>query len=331
MDAAQVHLNDIALFVEVARRNSFSLAARSLGIPTSTLSRRIGELERAIGMRLINRNTRRLNLTGAGAVYFERCETLVDEARLAHEQLVALASKPQGKLVVSLPDSLATLLLLDSLQEFTDSYPDIECELDLSLRAADPHAAPFDLMLRLGEPGHAGGMDVSRLLSLTRHLYASREYLEHHGEPGSPAELAHHQCLRTANNDLGSNWHLTDGDGRQATVKVHGRVTVNNMGLLSDFVGLGLGIAPLPVYAATQGRMARQHALQRVLPQWSAMPIPVYAIFPSRIMPAKTRAFMDFILPRLQPANGGKMPTPARAEPALPGAPAPLRDACDAA
>lgn len=94
MEASTVQLNDIALFVEVAKRKSFSLAARALNMPTSTLSRRINELERAIGLRLINRNTRRLDLTEAGAAYMSRCQGLIDEARLAHEQLQALSGGP---------------------------------------------------------------------------------------------------------------------------------------------------------------------------------------------------------------------------------------------
>ncbi|OZI31324.1 LysR family transcriptional regulator [Bordetella genomosp. 10] len=304
MDAANVQLNDIALFVEVARRKSFSLAARALDMPTSTLSRRISELEKAVGMRLLNRNTRRLDLSDAGQVYFDRCQSLVDEARLAHEQLLSISSQPQGKLIVSMPDSLALLLLSDSLQEFTDLYPELECELDLSLRAADPHAAPFDVMLRLGEPSMQNdGMEVRELLSMTRYLYASDEYVAQRGEPRTPADLREHECLRGFASEAASTWLLTRGDTQERVV-VDGRVTANNMGLLSDFVSLGMGIAPLPAYAATQGRMARDHSLRRVLPEWRAAPLPLYAVFPSRILPAKTRAFMDFIVPRLEAANG---------------------------
>lgn len=303
MDAATVQLNDIALFVEVARRKSFSLAARSLGMPTSTLSRRISELERAIGMRLLNRNTRRLDVTDAGAVYFQRCQGLVDEARFAHEQLLSIASQPQGKLTVSLPNSLATLFLPDLLQEFTDKYPELECELDLSLRSADPHAAPFDVMLRLGEQVPAPGMVVRELISLTRHLYASDEYLAKYGTPQTPADLGKHECLRSFSHEAGSTW-LLQKEGEEDRITVHGRITANNMGVLSDFASLGLGIAPLPGYAATRARLAMQNTLCRVLPEWTAAPLPVYAIFPSRILPAKTRAFMDFIVPKLGPANG---------------------------
>jgi DNA-binding transcriptional LysR family regulator len=304
MDAATVQLNDIALFVEVARRKSFSLAARALGMPTSTLSRRISELERAVGMRLLNRNTRRLDMTDAGAVYFERCQGLVDEARFAHEQLLSMSAEPQGKLIVSLPNSLAVLLLPESLQAFTDKYPEVECELDLSLRSADPNAAPFDIMLRMGEPANTNGMEVRELIALTRHLYASEEYLERNGTPQTPADLRNHECLRSFSNESGSTWVLSKDGQEEEQVVVYGRVTANNMALLSDFTSMGLGIAPLPVYAATHGRMSREHSLQRVLPEWSAAALPVYAVFPSRIMPAKTRAFMEFIVPKLAPANG---------------------------
>jgi DNA-binding transcriptional LysR family regulator len=303
MDAATVQLNDIALFVEVARRKSFSLAARALSIPTSTLSRRISELERAVGMRLLNRNTRRLDLTEAGTQYFDRCQGLVDEARFAHEQLFSVSTRPQGKLTVSLPNSLAMLLLPESLQAFTDEYPEIECELDLSLRSADPHAAPFDVMLRLGEPAGVDGMEVRELMALTRNLYASDGYLERNGVPSVPADLGAHECLRSFSNESGSTWVLSRGNEVER-VRVGGRIIANNMGLLSDFASMGLGIAPLPVYAATHGRISRDHSLQRVLPEWTAAPLPVYAIFPSRILPAKTRAFMEFIVPKLAPANG---------------------------
>ncbi|CAM3471752.1 LysR family transcriptional regulator [Bordetella sputigena] len=303
MDAATVQLNDIALFVEVARRKSFSLAARALNIPTSTLSRRVSELERAVGMRLLNRNTRRLDLTEAGSQYFDRCQGLVDEARFAHEQLFSRTSRPEGKLTVCLPGSLAMLLMAEPLQAFTDEYPEIECELDLSLRSADPHAAPFDVMLRFGEPASTDGMEVRELMTLKRNLYASKDYVARHGEPQTPADLTRFECLRSGSSDVSSTWILSR-DSVVERVTVYGRIMANNMGLLSDFASMGLGIAPLPVYAATHGRISSEHSLHRVLPEWSTAPLPVYAVFPSRILPAKTRAFMEFMMPRLAPVNG---------------------------
>src|SRR5690606_4834968 len=135
MESHPIQLNDIALFVEVARRKSFSLAARALSMPTSTLSRRISQLEHAIGLRLINRNTRRLELTNAGAAYLRRCQGLVDEARLAHEQLQTLSASPQGRLSIAIPYSIAMWLLPEALKAFTERYPDLECEFDMSMKA----------------------------------------------------------------------------------------------------------------------------------------------------------------------------------------------------
>ena len=221
MEAPTVQLNDIALFVEVAKRKSFSLAARALDMPTSTLSRRINELERAIGLRLINRNTRRLDLTEAGAA--TRRQGLIDEARLAHEQLLALAGGPSGNLRVSMPYSLA-IWLPEIINDFTERYPDIECEFDLSmLTASDTQGTPFDIMLRFGrnsdynlpptgEQGNGGhsGAVVQELVRLDNYLYASDRYLERHGEPLTPQDLSAPVPAHPID-DEHSHWMLHNG------------------------------------------------------------------------------------------------------------------------
>src|SRR3546814_17047216 len=119
MESSPIQLNVIARFVEVARRQSFSMAARALSMPTSTLSRRIGQLEQAIGLRLINRNTRRLALTNAGNAYLRRCQGLVDEAPLAPEQLLDPSPRPQGRLRISIPFHMVTWLLPGALNAFS--------------------------------------------------------------------------------------------------------------------------------------------------------------------------------------------------------------------
>src|SRR3546814_13252285 len=129
MESSPIQLNVIARFVEVARRQSFSLAARALAMPTSTLSRRIGQLEQAIGLRLINRNTRRLALTNAGTAYLRRCQGLVDEARLAHEQLLSLSARPPGRLGIPIPSTMAIWLLPEALTAFTQRHPRPACEI----------------------------------------------------------------------------------------------------------------------------------------------------------------------------------------------------------
>jgi DNA-binding transcriptional LysR family regulator len=300
MQASQVQLNDIALFIEVARRKSFSLAARALSMPTSTLSRHISQLEQAIGMRLLNRNTRRLDLTEAGAVYLRRCQGLIDEARLAHEQLQALSKQPQGLLQVSIPHSLAMMFLPETVHEFTDACPDVECQFDLSMRPPDLNGGAFDVMLRFGDTADYGELYAIEVVSLKSYLYASPAYLEAHGEPASPADLVSHQCLRSTGDEKDSLWVMHADDGSVARVHVHGRLSANNISIGGVFAGLGLGITRMPQCEAMRPAIS-QNALQRILPQWSMDPITVRAIFPSRILPAKTRAFMDFIRPKLEP------------------------------
>lgn len=321
MEASTVQLNDIALFVEVAKRKSFSLAARALNMPTSTLSRRINELERAIGLRLINRNTRRLDLTEAGAAYMSRCQGLIDEARLAHEQLQTLSGGPSGNLRVSMPYSLAIWLLPETIRDFTDRYPEVECEFDLSMMtASDAQGTPFDIVLRFGRNsdypvanidtgnGNGGapaprsdGAVVQELVSLDNYLYASDRYLERFGEPKAPGDLTQHQCLRTTIDDAHSHWTLYNGQVREQ-VPVSGHLAANNMSIAGTLAGLDLAITRMP-HCQALDPIIKRNSLRRVLPGWSVDPISIYVIYPSSIQPAKTRAFMDFIRPKLGPAE----------------------------
>ncbi len=312
MEASTVQLNDIALFVEVAKRKSFSMAARALNMPTSTLSRRINELERAIGLRLINRNTRRLDLTEAGAAYMSRCQGLIDEARLAHEQLQMLSGGPSGTLRVSMPYSLAIWLLPETINDFMQRYPDVECEFDLSmLTASDAQGTPFDVVLRFSNDLHPlsimdsgsnaaqNGSVAKELVSLDNHLYASDRYLERYGEPKTPGDLTQHQCLRTTIDDAHSYWTLRQG-AVTVRVPVRGHLAANNMSIAGTLAGLDLAITRMPRCQALEP-IIKRNSLRRVLPEWSVDPISIYVVYPSSIQPAKTRAFMDFILPKLGP------------------------------
>lgn len=293
-----IQLNDIALFVEVAKRKNFSHAAEALGIPSATLSKRVTELERRIGLQLLTRTTRRIELTEAGALYFERCRHIIEEARVAHEQLHDMAALPRGRLRVSMIASLAHLVLPVVMREFTEQYPDIECEFDLSGRPLDPISNPFDLVLRAGQQPDSSL--ISRQLMLMNHyLYASQDYLARHGQPLTPADLSHHDCLRfPASEGPSSDWMLHSGE-RVARVSVFGRLIANNMGMLARLAARGMGIVPLPVFHTMEKAIAGI-GLVRVLPDWSLTPVPLFALLPSRTIPAKTRAFLDFIQPRLQ-------------------------------
>ncbi|MDQ2186784.1 LysR family transcriptional regulator [Alcaligenaceae bacterium A4P071] len=306
MNAPSVQLNDIALFVEVAKRRSFTLAAQHLSIPTSTLSRRILALEDAVGMRLLNRNTRRLDLTEAGAVYLERCQFLIEEARLAHEPLLALSRQPHGLLQVAMPQSLGALILPNALGAFITQYPDLDCAFDLSMRSPATRDGGFDVMIHFGQLPEVVEGDVRELVSLDQHLYASQAYLDRYGTPQTPDDLSRHQCLRSTAGPEHSTWTLAGADGKRIDVPVTGRIAANSVSMGSVLAGLGLGITRLPQCRAMLPALT-QNSLHRVLPDWRVAPVSIYAICPSPLLPAKTRAFLSFIEPLLAPLQPGEL------------------------
>jgi len=291
-EAMSPSLNDIELFVEVARGSSFTRAGDVLDMPASTVSRRISALEKSIGVRLLNRSTRKVSLTEAGAAYFARCRHIVEEARLAHEMLMDEAGSPRGRLKVSMPSTLAMSLLSDALREFSMRYPEIECEYDLSVRPINLLSDPYDVVIRIGEPPDSG--IVSRLLgTLVLGLFASREYLDARGIPERPEDLDRHECLRSSTERGDSLWRLFSEDGKERQVRVKGRIALNQVLMLRRMGELGMGIVPLSIQAMTGG------SLVRVLPEWSFAPIPMAALFPSRMMPARARVFIDFVKEQL--------------------------------
>ncbi|MNZ42067.1 HTH-type transcriptional regulator DmlR [compost metagenome] len=288
-------LNDMALFVEVVKAHSFRKAAEAMAMPNSTLSRRISGLEKAIGLRLLNRTTRKIELTEAGQLYFDRCKRIVDEARLAHEQLGEMLAHPSGLLRASLPVDFANIYLAPLIAEFARRYPGISFEFDLTPRQVDLVSEPVDVVIRMGEPADSN-LIARKLASLTRRLYASPRYLELNGEPSDPSELVNHECLRLRK---AGKWQLSHS-GEVVEVEVGGRFQLNSVGMLRRLATLDLGIALLPEGIAADD--LRTGLLQPVLPQWQASPIPVYALTETRLLPAKTQRFIEFLREHLEHA-----------------------------
>lgn len=288
-------LNDMALFVEVVKARNFRRAAEAIGMPSSTLSRRISVLEKAIGLRLLHRTTRKIELTEAGQLYFERCKRIVDEARLAHEQLGELLAQPSGVLHASLPVDFANILLAPLIAEFAQRYPGISFEFDLTPRRVDLVAEPFDVAIRMGEPP-SSNLIARRLARLPRYLYASPQYIERFGEPSQPADLVGHECLRLRTTEA-SAWTLKDAT-KTVEVAVGGRFLLNSVGMIRRLATLDLGIAVLA--EAIIGDDVANGLLRRVLPQWQATPVPVYAMTETRLLPAKTQRFIEFLRERLE-------------------------------
>jgi DNA-binding transcriptional LysR family regulator len=286
------HLNDMALFVEVARAKSFRKAAEVAGIPNSTLSRRISELEKAIGLRLLHRTTRKIELTEAGQLYYARSKRIVDEARLAHEQLGAMLEQPSGVLRVSLPVDLATLYLTPIIADFARHYPGITFEFDLTPRRVDLVAEPFDVAIRIGKLEDSGL--IARLIGRhSRYLYASPGYIEASGEPATPADLAEHKCICMPRS---LSWTLHRGT-ETVDVGVSGRFTLNSVGMISALAVNHQGIGLLPEKIVAEDLASSR--LRRILSDWQGSAVSIYAVTETRLIPAKTQRFIEFLSTKL--------------------------------
>ncbi|KTC00414.1 LysR family transcriptional regulator [Pseudomonas sp. ICMP 10191] len=290
-------LNDMALFVEVVKARSFTRAAETLGIPNSTLSRRISELEKGIGLRLLHRTTRKIEPTEAGQLYFERCKRIVDEARMAHEQLGEMLARPSGLLRASLPVDFATVYLAPLIAEFAQLYPGISFEFDLSPRQVDLISDPVDVVIRMGEPPNSN-LIARKLTSLRRGVYASPRYLEVSGELEHPADLVNHECLRM--HGAGADRWTLSRDSESVDINVGGRFELNSVGMLRRLASLDLGIAVLPGGIVAQD--LADGKLRKVLPQWQASPVSVYALTETRLLPAKTQRVIEFLRDKLEGA-----------------------------
>lgn len=278
----------MALFVDVVKAMSFRKAADATGVPNSTLSRRISELEKAIGLRLLHRTTRKIELTEAGQLYFERCRRIVDEARLAHEQLGEMLAQPNGVLRASLPVDFATTFLAPLIPEFSRRYPGITFDFDLTPRRVDMISEHYDVAIRIGQLQDSN-LIARQLASLKTYLYASPRYLALHGEPANPQELQDHECL----NILKSNeWLLHQGDER-AKIITSSKFTINSIGMIKQLAINDMGIVLIPQEIA-QPDVNAGHLVQ-ILHQWEGAPALVYAITETKLLPAKTRCFIDFL------------------------------------
>lgn len=286
--------NDLLIFAHVAELGSFSKAADKLGLPKSTVSRRLAALEQDLGERLLLRTTRRQTLTEFGMQLLEHARQVVAEIDAVADLRERRQSAPTGRLRVSVPSDFANLLLADMLAAFTAMHPGISLELDLSPRRVDLLGEGFDVAVRMGDLADDGLLAARRLSEFSAGLYASTHYLAASGSPDTPEDLVHHSAVRLLRgNGEPASWTLRKGDELWEGVPP-GRVTANSPELLIRMAVAGAGIAAVPDYFALPA--VRQGQLRRVLPDWCLPAHKVSAVFPGRkLMPAKTRAFIDML------------------------------------
>ena len=268
-------LRAMAVFVEVAKARSFTRAASALGLPKSTVSRRVVALEHDVGLRLLKRPTRKVELTDEGLAYFDRCRRILDDADVAHEALITSHSHPRGHLRVAATLDFG-LRLVDQLSAFCDRYPELTLEFDFTSRRVDPLSETCDVAIYIGVPPDSG-LTAHKLAEVPRFFFASPDYLRSKGEPATPADLSEHNCICEARFDgkgVETHWTLVSGEQR-LVIAVNGRLSLNSIGMIRRVAAQAAGIASLPESLCRDEVSAGK--LVRILRDWSAPTVPIYA------------------------------------------------------
>lgn len=288
----------MAAFVQVVDSRSFSTAARALNLTRSAVSRQIAALEDRLGARLLNRTTRRLSVTEAGALYYEHCARILAEAAAAERAVADLDGAPRGLLRINAPMSFGQLHLAPAVAEFLIQHPAVKVELTLDDRVVDLVGEGYDVAVRIAElpPSTL----VARKLAVNRRvLCAAPSYLDRAGVPTRPEDLTRHACLSYTYLVTGNDWRFRGPDG-PITVRIDGVLSANNGDVLRHMAVAGLGIALSPTFIV--GDDLRRGALVPLLTEWSDSDTGIYAVYPhSRHLSPKVRAFVDFLVARFGP------------------------------
>jgi DNA-binding transcriptional LysR family regulator len=292
-------LDSVSTFARVIDAGSMSAAASALGVPKSTVSRRVTRLEESLGVRLLQRTTRRMTLTEAGAIFLDRVGPALAAIDEAADAARDVQTEPRGVVRMTAAWDLGTIYLGPILAEFAREHPLVEVYVDLSGRIVDLAREGFDLALRA-----TSSIDPSlvarRLAQDETGLYASPAYLAERAVPRHPRDLVDHDHVLFRPSGASTALRLLGPEGAEETVMVSGRLRTNEFSLLRELLMQGLGIGSLP--AAVAAPSLEHGALARVLPEWSGPSGTLYLCHPAgRYLPAKVRVLRDFLVTRFSP------------------------------
>jgi DNA-binding transcriptional LysR family regulator len=291
-------LNDIVVFTKVVETKSFTGAAEQLGLPKSTVSRKLAQLEERLGVRLVQRTTRKLALTDIGQAYYERCARIVADLAAAEQVVTDMQATPRGRVRVTAPIDLSTQYLGAIIAEFIASHGDVYVELDASDRVVDLIEEGFDVAVRFGSLVEST-LIARKLCALESVLVASPAYLARRGTPATVEELDGHDRVLFLPSARVQGWTVVNGEasyeiGRPA------RFISNNVIAVRDAVLAGGGIAPLTDFVVACDIATGK--LIRVLPEWRGPAIEVHAVYPARQnLPPRLALFLDHLSKALNP------------------------------
>lgn len=282
-------------FAAVVEQGGFTAAAEALRQSRAMVSKHVQDLEAHLGARLLNRTTRRVSLTEAGQVFFERTARLLAELEETEATVGALQATPRGRLRINTALTFGVLHLSPAVAEYMTAYPEVSVELTLNDRFIDLVEEGYDLAIRIARLADSN-LIARRLAPCRTVVCAAPEYLKRHGCPRQPQDLASHNCLGYSYAQPRDEWTF-DGPGGSVSVRVRGTLESNNGDALRAAGLLGLGIIRTPTFIV--GTELRNGALVPLMPEYRIAEIGIHAVYPhSRHLSAKVRSFIDFLLPR---------------------------------
>ena len=297
---AQQDLNDLVYFAHVVDHRGFAPAARALGVPKSKLSRRVAELENRLGVRLLQRSSRRFSVTEVGESYYRHCKAIIVEAQAAQESIAQVTGEPRGIVRLSCPVALLHARVAAMLADFMAQHPKVELHLTATNRRVDVIAEGYDIAIRARTPPLEDSSLVMRELAQRDWiLVASPSLCRQYPTPTVPADLDQLPSLGDGIAEREHQWQLFGPDGTTATITHRPRLVTDDMFSLRAFAVAGLGVVHLPTMIL--GDELRTGSLVRVLPQWYSKGAVVHAVFPSRrwLTPA-VRALIDFLVRKFE-------------------------------
>jgi DNA-binding transcriptional LysR family regulator len=298
--------SQMILFANVVDHGSFSATARSLGLTPSSVSRQIGHLESRLGVRLLQRSTRKVSLTEEGHSLYERCAEIAHEVEETEALARSLSGRPQGTLRIATTVAFGKAQLLPVLSPFLERYPELHVALDLTDRRVDLTEARHDIAIRFSEQIEDATMMARKLATNDRVVCAAPAYIEAHGAPNTPAELAEHNCLRVSTVDGWNDWHFGGGTN-EVSFRAEGNFEANSSDGVYHAALAGIGIARLSTYLV--GPDLRSGRLVRLMPDHSAEKADIFAVYPSRHnLSPKIRAFIDHLVQCFQPVPPWERP-----------------------
>lgn len=293
-------LERIRVFTQVVQSGSFSGAAQRLGIPKSKASRWVSELEAELGARLLHRTTRKLSLTEAGRLYFDRTQGPIAALEAADRALNQLQEEPRGILKLTAPTGLTATVLTPVFAEFNRRYPEVRLVVLSTNRHVDLVGEGIDLAIRAGSLADSS-MVARRLPMAQMGLFASENYLQRHGEPQSLEELQNHKCLVFGHESTSQSWTL-HGESGSESVEVRGCLCATDYSTLASACIAGIGIAQLP--APNMWEAVERGELVPVLAQWEGAEIIAHVLMPSvsHLSPSVKR-FIELLVQHLKSAS----------------------------